>query len=149
MPRSPFLSPCLLLCLSTCLSIGAIACRSEGPPSIRGQATLSIELQKTLKPTATLYVIARRPGTLTGPPVAVKRFPPPLLFPIAFTLSETDFMLPAQKLEGNFTLMARVSQSGIATPVGEGDIEGFAAASYVPVGAEDVQIELDQVRKSR
>lgn len=125
----------------------ASGCNSEDH-SIRGQVQLSVDLQRTLKPTAALYVIARRPGELTGPPYLVKRFAPPLLFPLAFSLSETDLMMPGQRLDGNLTVMARVSQSGAATPVVEGDIEGFAAASYVAVGAQDVAIEVNQVRKA-
>jgi hypothetical protein len=138
-----------LLCAFLCAILSTAACKSETAPTLRGEATLSVELQKTLTPSATLYVIARRPGEITGPPLAVKRFAPPLLFPVSFTISESDLMIPGQKFDGNFTVMARVSQSGAATPVAAGDIEGFAAESYVPVGAEDVEIELNQVRKAR
>jgi hypothetical protein len=127
-------------------SFAFAGCEAENH-SIRGQVQLSVELQRTLKPTAALYVIARRPGELTGPPYLVKRFAPPLLFPLDFSLSEKDLMMPGQKLDGNLALMARVSQSGAATPVSEGDIEGFAAGSYVAVGAQDVGIELTQVRR--
>jgi hypothetical protein len=59
------------------LCLGLVACESHDK-AVRGQATLSLELQKTLQPGATLYVIARKPGQLAGPPLAVKRIGPPL-----------------------------------------------------------------------
>jgi hypothetical protein len=127
--------------------LGGCHSADHAEQSISGQAQLSVELQRTLKPTAALYVIARRPGALTGPPLVVKRFAPPLLFPLSFSLSGADLMMPGQAFEGNLTLMARVSQSGAATPIRDGDIEGFAAASYVPVGTQEIYIELNQVRK--
>jgi len=43
--------------------------------------------------------------------------------------------------------MARISQSGAATPVQAGDIEGFPKASFLTVGDREVEIELSQVRK--
>jgi hypothetical protein len=56
-------------------------------------------------------------------------------------------MMPGGAFDGNVTLSARVSQSGSATPVRPGDIEGFPKAAFVPVGTHDVEIELDQVRR--
>jgi hypothetical protein len=136
--------PLVLLALTACDPSGYTRAK---PAVIRGQLKLSPELQRTLKETATLYLIARRPGEITGPPFAVKRFGPPLKFPVDFSLSVAGLMLPGQKFEGGLALTARVSQSGAARPILAGDIEGFPAESFVPVGADHVEVELNQVRK--
>lgn len=44
-------------------------------------------------------------------------------------------------------LIARISQSGAAMPRTPGDIEGFPAQPFVPVGTENVEIELTQIRR--
>lgn len=128
------------------LSLLVSGCESKDQ-AVHGKIQLSLELQKQLKPTAALYLIARRPGEITGPPLAVVKFGQPLLFPVDFSLSAKDMMMPGQTFEGNLVIMARVSQSGAAIPVNAGDVEGFMSAPYVPVGAKDVEIQLDQVRK--
>jgi hypothetical protein len=112
--------------------------------SVAGKVTLSPELQKKLQPSAVLYVIARPAGQVGGMPMAVKRFAQPLTFPVQFTVSSADAMLPGTKLEGSVAITARISQSGSATPVNPGDIEG--AAPKVKVGEEKLEIKLDKVR---
>lgn len=116
-------------------------------PTIRGQAQLDVELQKTLTPNATLFVIARKVGQVAGPPLAVKRYAPPLKFPVDFAIAPSDVMMPGAELSGNVSLSARVSQSGNAMPAQAGDIEGFPKAKFVPVGTRKVEIKLDQVRR--
>jgi hypothetical protein len=139
--KTPTLMIVTLLGAATCLFSGC----EEKPKSIAGKATLSIELQKTLKPTAVLYLIARRPGENAGPPLAVKRFPQPILFPVDFNLSAQDAMIPDTPFEGKIMVTARIAQSGSATPVSPGDIEGHSPAP-IEAGSKDIVISLDQVR---
>jgi hypothetical protein len=136
----------LALSVLLVLAAAATGCE-EKTKTVQGKALLSAELQKTLKPTAVLYIIARHPGEVAGPPLAVKRFPAPLLFPVDYMISEQDMMMPGTAFEGTLALTARVSQSGSAMPVSAGDIEGFPQAKFVPIGAKNVDIELNQVRK--
>jgi hypothetical protein len=137
----------LTLCALATLAAPKIAAVAAATPAIQGQARLSVEHQKTLKETATLYVIARKPGEPVGPPLAVKRIAPPLKFPVDFSISASDVMMPGQKFEGNIALTARVSQSGSAMPISPGDIEGAPAARFVPIGTQGVVIELNRVRR--
>jgi hypothetical protein len=126
------------------IAFSSSGCR-EKSPTITGHVNLSAELQKTLKPTAVLYIIARHSGETAGPPVAVKRFPQPILFPVDFTLSAQDAMMPDTPFEGKLAITARVSQSGSATPVNPGDIEGRIPGETA-VGSENMQLDLNQVK---
>ncbi|MEW6777659.1 MAG: hypothetical protein AB1405_15280 [Bdellovibrionota bacterium] len=106
----------------------------------------TIYLSKPLKaePGNVLYIIARRDSE-GGMPTAVQRIENPN-FPIAYSLSEKDSMLPESEPFDNTVLVikARLSRSGDAT-AHPGDIEGFHPYT-VPPGTKGVDIVLAQVR---
>lgn len=145
--RKPLAAAVLFASMAS-FSLLSASCEKKGAAGkLSGQVTLSVELQKTLQDSAALYVIARRPGEPSGPPLAVKRFAGPLKFPVDFTLTASDVMLQGLSFDGNVAVSARVSQSGAAMPVNPGDIEGFAQAPFVPVGTSGVEVALTQVRR--
>jgi len=101
-----------------------IAVRIELDPAVAAQVAAG----------DTLFVFARTADG-AGLPVAVKRLPA-TGFPLELTLSDTDGLMPAQKLsqQANVRLMARVSKSGDAGAA-PGDIEAAPLALAVADGA--------------
>jgi hypothetical protein len=95
---------------------------------------------------AVIYLMARSSGETMGPPIAVKRFEQPFHFPIAFSLSKSDSMLPDVPFQGAMTLTARIAQSGSATPAEKGDLEGEVATGPVTVGENKVSLVISKVR---
>ncbi len=139
----------LPLIIASLFVLTSSACTSQKnqEKKITGVIDILPELQQKLSPKAVLYVIARKADEKTGPPVAVRRFTQPFVFPIEFTLTQQDAMIPDIPFEGNLTITARVAQTGSATPVNPGDIEGKTQKETVAVGDQDLKISLNQVRK--
>ena len=123
-----------------------MARQQAGLPPLEVQATdpvgpalsVTIELAPALADQVaagdTLYVFAR---TLEGGlPVAVKRLPAEG-FPLTVSLSDSDGLMPAQKLsaQSRVRLMARVSRSGDAGAA-PGDLEAEALELAVSEGAK-------------
>jgi hypothetical protein len=117
---------------------------TQSEKKITGTIEISPELQKTIKSDAVLYIVARREGETAGPPVAVKRFTQPFVFPLTFNLSQHDAMIPDVPFEGKFTVTARIAQKGAATPINLGDIEGDAKPSSVSIGENNLKIMLNR-----
>jgi hypothetical protein len=138
-----------LLLLTTLALVSSMACtKKTNDGKISGTIEIQPDLQKKLSPSAVLYVIARPEGKTSGPPVAVRRFTQPLSFPIEFNITQQDVMLPDTVLEGKFTITARISQSGSATPVKAGDIQGRALPEAVAVGGKEVKVILNEETRS-
>jgi hypothetical protein len=112
---------------------------------VGGMIEISPELQKKIKPDAVLYLIARREGEVSGPPVAVKRFTQPLEFPLNFELSQQDVMIPDTQFDGKLIISGRIAQKGSATPVQSGDIEGKSQPNPVEVGEKNLKVLLNQI----
>jgi hypothetical protein len=117
------------------------------PKAIQGTVQISKQLKGKLSPTAALYIIARPNGETAGPPVAVKRFTMPLNFPISFEITANDAMMPGSPLEGEFTLTARVSQKGSASPAAAGDLVASKPVNGVKPGGKSVTIEISEEKK--
>lgn len=115
--------------------------------AIQGTVQISKQLKGKLSSTAALYIIARPNGVTAGPPVAVKRFTTPLNFPIAFEITSNDAMMPGSPLEGEFTLTARVSQKGSASPAAAGDLLASKPVNGVKPGGKPVTIEINEEKK--
>jgi hypothetical protein len=114
---------------------------------IAGKIELAPLLERTpIQPSAAIYLIARPAGQAGGPPVAVKQFTQPFHFPIAFSLSKADAMMPNTPFQGAFDLTARLAQSGSAIPAASGDFEGFVESGAVQVGQKNVEVRLSKVR---
>jgi hypothetical protein len=125
----------------------AIAANAGHEKSIHGVIKLAPQFKGKLSSTAALYVIVRPNGVTAGPPVAVKRFATPLSFPIEFDITANDAMMPGTPLEGEFTLMARVSQKGSASPAAAGDLQTSKPVNGVKPGAKSVTLEINEEKK--
>ena len=101
--------------------------------------------QRKLAPSAILYIFAKKPGTAHQPPMAVVRFTQPLKFPIKFSLSGQNAMVPGMAFEGPMLITARIAQNGGVMPVTPGDIEG-TSKKPLNVGTSDAVIRLDTVK---
>lgn len=116
--------------------------------TITGKIELAPLLERTpIKPSAAIYLIARPAGRENGPPVAVKRFTPPFQFPISFTLSKADAMMPNMPFQGTMDITVRLAQSGSAMPAASGDFEGIVENGPIPVGQKNIIIRLSKVRQ--
>lgn len=131
--------------LSAILICGMGCTRSEKiDQKISGTVEVAPELQKKIKPDAVLYLIARKDGETSGPPIAVKRYTQPFAFPISFELSQQDAMIPDTPFEGKLTISGRIAQKGSATPIQSGDLVGKSQPNPVEVGVKNLKIVLDQ-----
>ena len=111
---------------------------------VSGTLDVGPALKASVPKTGFLFIIARTEGQ-AGAPLAVRRMPLAAL-PMSFTLSESDSMMPGQKLAElkSVTLSARVSESGDATPTA-GALE--SAREVVAVGRKDVALLLTSRRQ--
>jgi hypothetical protein len=131
-------------------SVSGNAASGTAPSSdavIAGKIELAPLLERTtIQASAAIYLIARPAGQAGGPPVAVKQFTQPFHFPIAFSLSKADAMMPDTPFQGSFDVTARLAQSGSAIPAAAGDFEGFVESGAVQVGQKNVEVRLSKVR---
>lgn len=106
---------------------------------IVGTVTLDPALKTKVAPTDTVFVIARATDG-SAPPLAVRRFTA-ADFPIAFSLSDSDAMVPARTLSGfgEAQLTARVSKNGNPRPQPD-DINSRTVRAKT--GSADVKLEL-------
>lgn len=149
----------LAIALAAFLAVSGCTKNAENPaiglPSavlndgvITGKISLAPLLERsTIRPSAAIYLIARPAGQTAGPPVAVKQFLQPFHFPIEFTLSKSDAMMPNTPFQGSFDITVRLAQSGSATPASPGDFEGFVESGPVQAGQKNVEVRLSKVRQ--
>jgi hypothetical protein len=126
------------------------AVSGDGPKDqmITGKISVAPLLERaTIQPSAAIYLIARPAGQAGGPPMAVKQFTQPFHFPIEFTLSKADAMMPNSPFEGSFDITVRLAQSGSAIPASPGDFEGVVESGAVQVGQKNVEIRLSKIRQ--
>ncbi len=130
----------LLLILA--MAVMALACTQDKPAVPAGTLTGTIRLKPDLSaqvdPQAVLYIIARKE---IGPPVVVKKIPLPE-FPVSYSLSQADSMIPGTIFQGEIRLSARLDKDGNAGPLEAGDMTG-ARPQTIPVGSADADIEID------
>ena len=115
------------------------------PGAISGTIDLAPALRAKMPASATLFIFAKsQPGG--GPPMAVLREPidGSTKFPIAFSLSQANVMMPGMTLAGSVWVTARIDVDGVAG-AGPGDMEGVTP-SAVEVGRNDVKVTIDTVR---
>ena len=111
--------------------------------SICGEVRISPELAAKVPETATLFVFAK-PKQGPGAPTAVLR-QESFSFPVKFCLSAKNAMAAGTKFEGRQYVTARVDADGGAMGA-PGDLEGLTKEP-VAVGAQDVVVTIDSVRK--
>lgn len=114
-------------------------------PTLQLRIELAPALQSQLPEGAVLYVFARTTDG-AGLPVAVKRLAAQG-FPRTITLSDSDGLMPAQKLsmQSQVRVLARVSRSGDAAGA-SGDLEAEGQLLDVRDGAQ-ATVVIDQVRQ--
>ncbi len=91
---------------------------------------------------ATLYIVARAAGVSHTPPLAVKRVVAPT-FPVSFSLSSSDVMMPDVAFEGPLDLSARLDRDGDPLTRESGELAGVHENNPVQVGARDITIRLE------
>jgi cytochrome c-type biogenesis protein CcmH len=111
--------------------------------TIAGTIVLPAARRAEVKKGDTMFLIARRsdgPGGL----LAVQRLQAGD-FPMPFTLSSRDAMVPGTPLDGTVSITVRVDKDGDPITRRKGDV--FGQASGIKVGSQDVQVSLDTVQK--
>ncbi len=112
------------------------------PPAggaIRGEIRIAEGV--TPPPGGTLYVIAKMARSKKAPPIAVKRIGSPK-FPMAYTLSGNNAMIPGMPFTGKINVTVRLDSDGNASTREPTDLEGSYAGNPATVGQSDVNIEL-------
>jgi len=132
-----------LMSLSLVALLSLVACRGdEAAPvqagTISGQILVAGELVENVNDQAVLFIIARKE---VGPPLAVKRVLQPK-FPLTYSLSESDAMIPGTVFQGEMIVKARLDADGNAGQLASGDMTGVTSRT-VPVGTSGVDIMID------
>jgi cytochrome c-type biogenesis protein CcmH len=111
--------------------------------TISGTITLPAARRADVKKGDAMFLIARKsdgPGGL----LAVQRMQAGV-FPMPFTLSSRDAMIPGTPFEGRIAIRVRVDKDGDPVTRRKGDVYG--QANGIAVGTQDVQVSLDTVQK--
>jgi cytochrome c-type biogenesis protein CcmH len=119
---------------------------AAGPSStaqISGKITIDPKLKAKLDPNAALFIIARPAGTAAGPPLAVKKIDRPK-FPLDYSLSQDNVMMQGTRFAGKITISVRLDKDGNPGTRGAGDLSGEYAKNPVEVGANSVDIVINQ-----
>lgn len=109
-----------------------------------GTIALDSKLSGKVDPNAVLFISAKpSEGPQVGvPPVASQRIASPK-FPLEYTLSQADVIMPGATLSGQFNIVAKLMKNGAAGPMGPGDIEGKYSKNPVASGGKGINITLD------
>lgn len=108
------------------------------PGTISGQILMEDGLSDKVIAGSVLFIIARKE---VGPPLAVKRVLQPQ-FPLTYSLSESDAMIPGTVFQGEMLVKARLDADGNAGPLASGDMTGETSRT-VAVGTSGVDIMID------
>jgi cytochrome c-type biogenesis protein CcmH len=113
--------------------------------SIGGTITLPAARKRDVAPTDIVFIIARKSGAAPGPGsmLAVQKHPVGQ-FPMPFTLSARDAMIPGTPFEGAINITVRLDKDGDGLTRKKGDLYG--QVNGVPVGSQGVTIPLDSVQ---
>jgi hypothetical protein len=114
--------------------------------AISGTVVLPAARRHDVAPNDVIFLVARRLADnpqARGTLVAVKRLSA-ASFPIPFTLSARDMMIPTGAFEGEVSLAVRVDKDGDPMTRRKGDV--FGSLPKVSVGAHGVKLSLDQLQ---
>jgi cytochrome c-type biogenesis protein CcmH len=129
---------------------GGSAAQAATPPAtpssakITGKITLDDKLKANVDPNAALFIIARPAGAAAGPPLAVKKIDKPI-FPLSYSLGQENVMMQGAPFAGKVTITARLDKDGNAMTREAGNLIGEYRKNPADVGAQHVDIILDQV----
>jgi len=123
----------------------AVADVPDPKDTISGTITLPATNRARVARGDVIFLAARRPSGPPGPGsmVAVQKLQAED-FPMRFTISGRDAMIPGVPFEGRMSITVRVDKDGDALTRKKGDVYGHADA--VAVGKQDVTIALDTVQ---
>jgi hypothetical protein len=115
--------------------------------SISGMVFVAPARRGDVAPNDVIYLVARRIADnpqARGTLVAVKRLSA-AKFPVPFSLSAADMMVPTGNFDGDVALSVRVDKDGDPITRRKGDV--FGGLPKVRVGAQGVKLTLDQLQK--
>ena len=117
----------------------------DAASTISGAVTLPAARRGDVLKTDIVFIIARRAGAPPGPAglLAVQKHPVGD-FPLPFTLSSRDAMVPGTPFTGSVDITVRLDKDGDGITRRKGDLSG--QANGIKVGARDVTIALDTVQ---
>jgi hypothetical protein len=117
---------------------------SDPSRSISGIIEFDESIVSKVPTQATLFIIARPKGSLSGPPLAAKKHTL-IKFPFSFKIGQENVMLEGNTFEGDITVTARWDLDGMpkASP---DDIEGSIT---VTSGSNNVKILLNHVIEAK
>jgi hypothetical protein len=117
----------------------------EAKSSISGTITLPGARKRDVAATDIVFIIARRAGAAPGPGsmLAVQKHPVGH-FPMPFTLSARDAMIPGTPFDGSINITVRLDKDGDGLTRKKGDLYG--QVNGVQVGSQGVAIPLDSVQ---
>jgi cytochrome c-type biogenesis protein CcmH len=121
---------------------GAVAPASSG--TVSGTISIDPRFANKIDPNAVLFISAKpAEGPQVGvPPLASQRVPNPK-FPLTYTLTQQDVIMPGATLSGQLNIVAKLMKSGAAGPMGPGDIEGKYSKNPVTGDQKSIDITLD------
>ena len=113
--------------------------------TISGTITVPAARRKNLAKTDIVFIIARRAGAAPGPGsmIAVQKHPIGD-FPMPFTLSSRDSMLPGAPFQGRIDITVRVDKDGDGLTRRKGDLYG--QVNGIPVGTQDLAVSVDSLQ---
>ena len=111
---------------------------------ISGKITIDPKVRTSIDPTSALFIIARPAGAAGGPPLAVKKIDTPV-FPLSYSLGQENVMMQGTAFAGKINITARLDKDNNPTTRDPGDLTGDFKNNPVVVGAENVDIVLNQV----
>ncbi|MGB7950939.1 MAG: cytochrome c-type biogenesis protein CcmH [Candidatus Binatia bacterium] len=111
---------------------------------LSGRITIDPKLQGKVNSGATLFIIARPAGSTKGPPLAVKKIDRPV-FPLSYSLGPENVMMQGLPFSGKVTVTARIDADGNPTTREAGDLSGDHKKNPATVGANNIDIVIDQV----
>jgi cytochrome c-type biogenesis protein CcmH len=114
----------------------------DAKQTIGGKIVLPAARKNDVKKGDTIFLIARRTG-MPGPPLAVQRLQAGD-FPLAFSLSSRDSMVPGVPFEGEVSITARVDKDGDAMTRRKGDV--FGQIAKAKIGTQDLVLPLDTLQ---
>ena len=122
----------LILILLSAFCLEAYADKTQ---SISGTVQLDKKIEKASTKSSVLFIFAKNMAGRKGPPAAVLRIAAPK-FPLKYSLSAANAMIPGTPFDGPFELTARLTSAGNAMQR-KGSFEGtLAGKKGILVGSD-------------
>ena len=145
MPAGPEREEVQKTLLEINLSGSAVPAQTKPTPAatISGSVSLGNGVKNQMDANAVLFIIARSAQAGGGPPLAVKKIERPK-FPVGYSLSQENVMMPGVAFRGKVVISARLDKDGNPTTRQPGDLTGEYNKNPVEVGTQKVDIVIDK-----